>query len=80
MTRSELYVADEVFMTGTAAEITPISSIDDISIGSGMAGPITLELQQAFFEAAKGKDTKYEGWLNYVVNSQTALESVSLFS
>lgn len=66
MTRSELYLADEVFMTGTAAELTPISRIDDISIGSGKAGPITKELQKAFTAAANGKDPKYEDWLDYV--------------
>jgi branched-chain amino acid aminotransferase len=66
MTRSELYLADEVFMTGTAAEITPISYIDDISIGSGKSGPITKELQQAFTAAVSGKDPMYEAWLDYV--------------
>lgn len=66
MTRSELYLADEVFMTGTAAEITPISYIDDISIGTGKSGPITKELQQAFHAAVSGKDPMYEAWLDYV--------------
>jgi branched-chain amino acid aminotransferase len=66
MTRSELYLADEVFMTGTAAEITPISYIDDISIGSGKAGPITKQLQQTFSAAVNGKDPLYESWLDYV--------------
>jgi branched-chain amino acid aminotransferase len=66
MTRSELYLADEIFMTGTAAEITPISFIDDISIGSGMAGPITKELKHAFSNAVNGKDQMYADWLDYV--------------
>jgi len=59
-------LADEVFMTGTAAEITPISYIDDISIGSGKAGSITKELQTAFSAAVNGKDPMYAGWLDLV--------------
>jgi branched-chain amino acid aminotransferase len=66
MTRSELYLADEVFMTGTAAEITPISFIDDISIGSGKAGQITKDLQKAFSAAVNGKDPMYSAWLDLV--------------
>lgn len=66
MTRSELYVADEVFMTGTAAEIQPIHSIDNIVIGAGMPGPITKRLQQALSNATRGKDGNYLGWLDFV--------------
>ncbi|HVO78088.1 MAG TPA: aminotransferase class IV, partial [Methanomassiliicoccales archaeon] len=66
MTRSELYVADEVFMTGTAAEVQPVQSIDSIVVGPGMPGPVTLKLQRAFADAARGKDKKYEKWLTYV--------------
>ncbi|HVO77865.1 MAG TPA: branched-chain amino acid transaminase [Methanomassiliicoccales archaeon] len=66
MTRSELYVADEVFMTGTAAEVQPVQSIDSIVIGPGMPGPMTLKLQKTFTDAARGKDKKYEKWLTYV--------------
>ena len=65
-TRDELYVADEVFLTGTAAEVTPIREIDRRTIGSGARGPITHTLQNAFFDAVSGRDRKYESWLTYV--------------
>ena len=64
--REALYLADEVFFTGSAAEITPISSIDNIKIGTGTRGPITKKLQDAFFDIVEGRtDDKY-GWLTYV--------------
>jgi branched-chain amino acid aminotransferase len=66
VTRDELYVADEVFLTGTAAEVTPIREIDRRPIGSGARGPIAGTLQKAFFEAVTGADPKYESWLTYV--------------
>jgi branched-chain amino acid aminotransferase len=66
ITRSELYVAEEVFMTGTAAEVQPIHSIDNIVIGPGMPGPVTKKLQQALSEATHGKSQKYIGWLDFV--------------
>ena len=66
ITRSELFVADEVFMTGTAAEVQPVYSLDTQVIGAGMPGPITLKLQKAFKDAARGKDKKYKKWLDYV--------------
>jgi branched-chain amino acid aminotransferase len=66
ITRSELYVADEVFMTGTAAEVQPIYSIDGMVIGPGKPGPITLKLQKAFADAARGMDPKYISWLDFV--------------
>jgi len=66
ITRSELYVADEVFMTGTAAEVQPIHSIDNIIIGQGMPGPITKKLQQALMDATRAKSQKYIGWLDFV--------------
>jgi len=66
ITRSELFIADEVFMTGTAAEVQPIHSIDDIVIGSGMPGPLTKKLQQALMDATRGKSQKYLGWLDFV--------------
>jgi branched-chain amino acid aminotransferase len=64
--RAELYLADEVFVTGTAAELTPIREIDDRVVGEGMRGPITKELQGAFFSATKGETERYSGWLTYV--------------
>ncbi len=64
--RDELYIADEVFMTGTAAEVTPVREIDRRQIGAGRRGPITKTLQEAFFEVVAGKNRKYEGWLTYL--------------
>ena len=61
--RGKLYIADEVFLTGTAAEVTPVREIDDIVIGSGKPGPITLDLQKTFFDAVQGKLEEYRHWL-----------------
>ena len=61
--RTDLYLADEVFMTGTAAEVTPIRSVDDHEIG---AGPITHELQQLYWDVVKGKSERYVDWLDFV--------------
>ena len=66
VTRDELYIADEVFLTGTAAEVTPVREIDDRKIGIGKAGKIALELQKIFFDIVKGGNKKYEKWLTYV--------------
>jgi branched-chain amino acid aminotransferase len=59
--RTQLYTADEVFFTGTAAELTPINSVDDRRIGP--PGPVTLQLQERFFNIAKGRVPEYEHWL-----------------
>jgi branched-chain amino acid aminotransferase len=64
--RAELYTADEVFMTGTAAEVTPIGTIDGISIGKGKAGPVTKQLQSSFARVVKGEDAKHMAWLDLV--------------
>jgi branched-chain amino acid aminotransferase len=66
ITRDELYIADEVFLTGTAAEVTPIREIDHRKIGEGRRGPITKTLQEAFFAIVAGRERKYERWLTYV--------------
>lgn len=66
LTRDELYVADEVFFTGTAAEVTPIREIDGRQIGIGERGPITAEIQQRYFDIVQGKNPKYRDWLTYV--------------
>ena len=66
LTRDELYVADEVFFTGTAAEVTPIREIDGRQIGIGERGPITSEIQQRYFDIVQGKNPKYRDWLTYV--------------
>jgi len=65
-TRDELYSADEAFLTGTAAELTPIREVDDRRIGVGRRGPVTEDLQGTFFDIIKGKNRKYERWLAYV--------------
>jgi len=65
--RDELYCADEVFLCGTAAELTPVSEIDDRTIGAGGCGPIARRVQEAFFEAVKGKEKPtYPQWLSWV--------------
>jgi len=66
MPRESLYIADEVFLTGTAAEITPVTKIDNISIADGKRGPITKALQDEFFAILKGKKEDIHGWLSYV--------------
>jgi branched-chain amino acid aminotransferase len=64
--RDELYIADEAFFTGTAAELTPIREVDNRTIGSGRPGPITHKLQQAFFRVVQGKDDTFKEWLTYL--------------
>jgi branched-chain amino acid aminotransferase len=66
LVRTDLYLADEVFFTGTAAEVTPIREVDDRTVGEGHRGPVTKSLQDAFFAATKGDDPRYAGWLTYV--------------
>jgi branched-chain amino acid aminotransferase len=64
--REFLYTADELFFTGTAVEVTPIRSVDRIDVGSGRAGPVSLEIQQRFMETAKGRNDDPHGYLTYV--------------
>ena len=66
ITRDELYISDEVFFTGTAAEVTPIREIDRIEIGSGSRGPITEKIQSAFFDIVNGRNPQYAHWLSKV--------------
>ncbi|HEU0230006.1 MAG TPA: branched-chain amino acid transaminase [Burkholderiaceae bacterium] len=66
LTRDDLYIADEAFFTGTAAEVTPIREVDGRVIGPGQRGPITEKLQQAFFDLVSGKNAKYQQWLTPV--------------
>jgi len=63
ITRDEVWVADEVFLTGTAAEITPVVELDRRRIGDGCPGPVTRQLQAAFFRAVRGEDPRYREWL-----------------
>ncbi len=65
-TRDFLWTADEAFLTGTAAEVTPVREIDHRPIGEGTAGKITLELQEAYFDAVHGKDAKHREWLTEI--------------
>jgi len=64
--RELLYIADEVFFTGTAAEVTPIRSVDRITIGAGVAGPVTRTLQARFRDIVHGREPDTRGWLTYV--------------
>jgi branched-chain amino acid aminotransferase len=64
--REFLYIADEVFFTGTAAEITPIRAIDKIQIGAGERGPITAQIQEAFFKVIRAEVEDEHGWLTFV--------------
>ena len=65
-TRDEIYIADEAFFTGTAAEVTPVREIDNRKIGIGSRGKITKKLQSIFFDIVKGKNRKYESWLTRI--------------
>lgn len=66
ITRDEVYIADEAFFTGTAAEITPIRELDGRQIGNGKRGPITEQLQARYFDVVYGRHTKHMDWLTYV--------------
>ena len=66
LTRDDVYIADEAFFTGTAAEVTPIREVDGRTIGSGRAGPITRRIQKAFFDVVSGRDRRYRHWLTPV--------------
>ncbi len=66
ITRDEVYIADEAFFTGTAAEVTPIRELDRIELGAGCRGPITEKIQNAFFDIVNGRNPKYAHWLTKV--------------
>jgi branched-chain amino acid aminotransferase len=66
VTRDQLWLADEAFFTGTAAEVTPIREVDDRLIGDGTVGPVTKRLQARFFDVVRGKDTSHAEWLTKV--------------
>jgi branched-chain amino acid aminotransferase len=73
--REALYTADEVFFVGTAAEVTPVRSVDKIKVGAGHRGPVTAALQNAFFDVVNGKTPDRHGWLTYVYPGETSLRS-----
>ena len=60
--RTDLFLADEVFMTGTAAEVTPLRSVDDVELG---VGQVTLELQAAYLDTVRGRSERWSHWLEY---------------
>ncbi len=68
--RESLYIADEVFFTGTAAEITPIRSVDRVQVGKGRRGPLTEQLQRTFFDLVKGRSEDRHGWLTPVAAAE----------
>jgi branched-chain amino acid aminotransferase len=73
--REALYTADEMFFVGTAAEVTPIRSVDKIQVGAGRRGPVTAALQQAFFDVVHGEVPDRHGWLTYVYPEESSLRS-----
>ena len=66
ITRDEVYVADEAFFTGSAAEVTPIRELDNRTIGAGRRGPITEKLQSMYFDCVHGRSPSHEAWLTLV--------------
>jgi len=66
ISRDEVYIADEAFFTGTAAEVTPIREVDDRAIGDGKRGPVTERLQALYFDVVHGRVDKYSDWLTVV--------------
>src|SRR5690554_3192273 len=66
LTRDDIYIADEAFFTGTAAEVTPIRELDDRVIGAGSRGPVTQKIQARYFDIVNGRAPEYEHWLSYV--------------
>ncbi|MGZ8713795.1 MAG: branched-chain amino acid transaminase [Mycobacterium sp.] len=81
LTRSELYVADEAFLTGTAAEIVPVASVDDRPTAAAGCGPVTARLRDAFNDVVRGRNADYRHWLDYVGASESAspvIDSVAI--
>jgi branched-chain amino acid aminotransferase len=66
LVRSDLYTADECFVTGTAAEVTPVREIDDRQVGTGEPGPLTRKTQEVFYATVKGEVARYSDWLEFV--------------
>jgi len=66
ITRDEFYLADEIFMTGTAAEVTPIREYDDRTVGNGGRGPLTEKLQTLYFDVVHGRNEQYMDWLSFI--------------
>ena len=66
ITRTDLYYADELFFTGTAAEVTPVREVDDRAVGTGEPGPVSRRAQEMFMDTVTGKDERYADWLEYI--------------
>jgi len=66
ISRGELFISDEVFFTGTAAEVTPVVEIDCRPVGAGKRGPVTDAIQQRFFEIVRGERPEYDKWLTFI--------------
>jgi branched-chain amino acid aminotransferase len=66
ITRDQLWLGDEVFLTGTAAEVTPVREVDNRTVGDGTVGVLTKRIQQRFFEVVRGTDTSHPEWLTKV--------------
>lgn len=66
LVRSDLYTADEIFLTGTAAEVVPVRAVDDRVVGTGKPGPLTQQIQQTYFATVRGELEQYRDWLDYV--------------
>ena len=66
ISRDQLYIADEIFVCGTAAEVTPVRAVDHRTIGLGKPGPITKTIQQVFFDTVNGNGKRSEEWLEYI--------------
>jgi branched-chain amino acid aminotransferase len=65
-TRDAVYISDEVFFTGTAAEVTPVREVDNRQVGAGKPGPVTKFAQEAYFRAVRGQEPRYQEWLTYI--------------
>ncbi len=74
LTRDDIYIADEAFFTGTAAEVTPIRELDNRQIGEGRRGPITTRLQSLFFDCVNGRVPAHDDWLTYVQDENTPVD------
>jgi branched-chain amino acid aminotransferase len=66
LVRTDLYLADEAFLSGTAAEVVPIREVDDRPVGDGRPGPITKQIQQTYFAAVRGEIDRYKNWVEHV--------------
>ena len=64
--RTDLYIADEAFLTGTAAEVVPIRAVDDRAVGTGRPGPVTKQIQETYFATVRGEVDRYKDWLEHV--------------